>query len=77
MNEKNEKLEELLNSLRERNMTLEDLKPSGESFDDEEEIELLDDDDNDQSEEFIDDNSFSNVTLREDNSKEVDLGDFF
>lgn len=78
MEDRNEKLESLLESLKERNMTLEDLKTSHEEYsEDEEDIELLDDEsDNDEVEDYIDTTS-STVTLREDDSKEVDLDDFF
>lgn len=78
MDEKNEKLEELLASLKERNMTIEDLKPSGEEFPEEEEdVELLDDDDDDSFDDTSIENTDSNIELEEDDSKEVDLGDFF
>ena len=78
MDEKNEKLEELLASLKERNMTIEDLKPSGEEFPEEEEdVELLDDDDDDSFDDTSIENTDSNIELEEDDSKVVDLGDFF
>lgn len=78
MDEKNEKLEELLASLKERNMTIEDLKPSGEEFPEEDEdVELLDDDDDDSFDDTSIENTDSNIELEEDDSKEVDLGDFF
>lgn len=84
MKNRDEKLEELLNSLRERNMTLDDLKTTGEDNyddidddddDDDDDLELLDDDSN----QFDESNGemVSNVELREEDDKEVDLGDFF
>ena len=59
-------------------MTIEDLKPSGEEFPEEEEdVELLDDDDDDSFDDTSIENTDSNIELEEDDSKEVDLGDFF
>lgn len=77
MQEKNEKLEMILNSLKERNLTIEDLKANGEEFpEDDEEIEVLNG--VDLSDGIDDSQTISQSTkLREDDTKDVDLDGFF
>lgn len=81
MEEKNEKLEALLSSLRERNISVEDLKRNSQNStveeDEEEDVELLDNDsDDDIIYDSYDDSQSTIVDLKE-NDKDVDLGDFF